>query len=252
MKPDEENVEKRMTLGEHLDELRRRLLYSLAGLVIGMTVGLVFGKQVIHYLTGPYLKVMGDATKLTVLSVGGGFSMYLKVSLYTGLVLSSCWIFYQLWMFVAAGLYPNEKRPVLMAVPFSFLLFILGAVFFMTVVSNPALLFFKEINEWLDLTPMVTLEEYINFVLQMVLIMGLSFQTPLVVLVLAKVGLVNMKRLNTYRRHVIAGITVFAGVFAPADPFSMLIMGAAMWALYELGVVLAWILVFRKRAREAE
>jgi sec-independent protein translocase protein TatC len=84
----------------------------------------------------------------------------------------------------------------------------------------------------------------------MMLVFGISFQTPLVVLVLAKVGLVNLKILNRYRKHVIAGIVIFAAVFAPVDVWSMVGMALAIWLLYELGVLLSWLTVFRKRAAQ--
>jgi sec-independent protein translocase protein TatC len=239
--------EARMSLGEHLDELRKRIIYSLGGLCVAVIGGLALAGPVIHWLEIPYLAV-NPGTQLTVLSVAGGFSMYMKVGLYVGLVISCWWIAYQLWAFVAAGLYDKEKRYVMRAVPWSAILFLAGAAFFMLVVIKPALFFFHEFNSWLGVQSLVTLEEYIDFVVVMLLVFGLSFQTPLIVLVLAKTGLISLDTLTRYRKHVIMALTVFAGIFAPADAWSMIVMGAAMWLLYEAGVLLAWLTVFRKQA----
>jgi sec-independent protein translocase protein TatC len=252
--------EVRMSLGEHLDELRKRIIYSLGGLCVAMAVGLALAGPAIHWLEGPYLAANKDAPsahltggQLTVLSVAGAFSMYMKVGLYLGLVLSSWWLAYQLWAFVGAGLYERERRYVMRAVPWSAGLFVAGAAFFMIVVIGPALKFFREFNGWLGVMSLVTLEDYVDFVVTMLLVFGIAFQTPLVVLVLSKVGLVSFKTLNHYRKHVIFGMTVFAGIFAPSDLWSMVVMGGAMWLLYEAGVLLSWLIVFRKqRAQGAD
>ncbi len=235
-----------MSLGEHLDELRKRIIYSLGGLCVAMIAGLALAQPVIKWMTGPYLRV-NPGGPLTVLSVGGAFSMYMKVGLYIGVVLSSGWIAYQIWSFVGAGLYAKEKRYVMNAVPWSVALFLAGAAFFMTLVVHPALEFFKYFNGMLGVTAMVTLEEYLDFLIVMLVVFGLSFQTPLVVLVLSKVGLVSFDTLKRYRKHVIFGMTVFAGIFAPSDAWSMVAMGGAMWLLYEAGVLVSWLTVFRKR-----
>jgi sec-independent protein translocase protein TatC len=248
---DEPRPSESMTIGEHLDELRKRIIYAILGLVAAMAISLLFTKETIDILNHPYLVAMKQAgmeAKLTVLSASAGLTIYLRVALYSGLILGSPWILYQLWMFVAAGLYPRERRYVTYSVPFSAALFIGGAVFFLEFIAAPALLFFVNFNNWLGVTPIVTLQDHIDFMTGLMLIFGLVFQTPLVVFVLAKTGLVRMEHFHHFRKHVIAGITVFAGIFAPADLFSMFAMGLSMWMLYEVGVLAAYIFVIRKKS----
>jgi len=242
----------KMTLGQHLDELRRRLIYAAIGLVAVMAVALIFGKQLIRLIEYPYNVAMQEAGREPQLAMTGltdAFSTYLRVSFYAALVVAAPWIVYQLWMFVAAGLYPNERRYVNRSIPFSVLLFLVGAAFGVQV-SIPAMKFFVTFANSLGVQPIVTLDNYISFMTNLLLVFGLIFEVPLVVLVLAKVGLVNMRMLNRYRRHVVVAMAVFAAVFAPPDAMSMILMILPMWLLYEGGILLAWLLVFRKKAKQ--
>lgn len=240
-----------MTLGEHLEELRRRVIYALLGVAVAVAVSLAFAREVILAFEWPYQKALAEIgmpwEKLAVLSVGAGFDVYMRVALYCGLLLAGPWIIYQAWAFVAAGLHPRERRVVLMAVPAFVGLFLGGAAFFVAFVAVPAIKFLIGFDRWLDLDPVVTLQSQIGFMTDMVLAFGLAFQTPLAILLLAKVGLVSMKTLRKYRRHAIVAIAAFAAVFAPPDALSMLALGLPMWLLYELGVVLAYFLALRKK-----
>ena len=222
---DERHKEARMTVGEHLEELRRRIFYALLGLVAGMVVGLIFARDLIALLKGPYIRVMdklGLEGDLVVLQATSGLTNYLKVAFYAGLVLGSPWIFYQLWMFVGTGLREREKRYVRWAIPFSTLLFVGGAAFFLWVVSERILHYLLKLTVWLGMNPMVTFENHVSFMLRMMVVFALAFQTPLVILILV-------------------------WMFTPPDPFSMVALAVPMWLLYELGVLLAYLLVGRKR-----
>jgi sec-independent protein translocase protein TatC len=197
------------------------------------------------------MKEVGRDPQLTVLTIQGGFSTYLRVTFLAGLAVSSLWVFYQLWMFVAVGLRRRERRYVVGAVPVSVLLFVLGAAFFLELVAIPAIKFLTWFNvTWLQSAQIITLQDYIDFVIDMMLICGLVFQMPLVVLVLARLHIVTMKGLHYYRRHVIVAIFVFTGIFAPPDPVSQLVMSAPMLVLYEVGVLAAYFMVFRKQPKD--
>jgi len=237
-----------MTLGEHLGELQRRLKYALAGLALTTAGALCFAEPLIRLCERPFQQAMaqtGHQPQLTMIGVTDAFMTYLRVGLYAGMILAAPWVFYQLWMFVATGLYRRERRVVLWSVPFSVVLFLLGASFGV-VVSGPALRFFLAFAGTLGVAPIVTLEAYISFMTNLLLAFGLVFEVPLVVLVLAKVGLIRRDMLNRYRRHVIVAMTIIAALLAPPDALSMILMVLPMWLLYELGAVLAWVLVFRK------
>ena len=246
----------KMTLGEHLEELRKRIIYSLVGLVLAMILTLAFGKWLLLFLQKPYhdsMKALGMDAKLAVLSPTAGFGTFFQVTLIAGLVVSSGWIFYQLWMFVSAGLYKHERRYVMHSVPFSAGLFVLGALFFLFVASKPMLLFLFGFNQWLDLAGMITLDNYISFVTNMMLMFGLAFQTPLVVFVLGKIGLLSMKTLRHYRRHVIIVILLVAAMITPSpSPIDQMVLAIPMYMLFELGVLLLWLSQRKTRRLEAE
>ena len=244
-----------MSLGDHLEELRRRIIYALIGLVVGVAAALCFAPYVIAALKRPYVAVMQRypdlKPDLTALALTTAFTMYMKVALYAGLVVASPWVFYQLWMFVSAGLYSKEKRYVVLAVPFSAALFVGGAVFFLAIVSEPVLHFLIGLSIWLDLVPMITFENYIHFMTGMMVVFGLCFQTPLVILLLGAIGVVTTKTLNRYRRHVIVAIFILAAVFTSPSPVDQIAMAIPMWLLYELGVLLLYLLS-RKKKQHAE
>lgn len=249
-KTEERPKETRMSVGEHLEELRRRILYALVGLAGGMVIGLIFAPDIVGMLKEPYVRGMealGREGNLVVLEATSGLTNYLKVAFYSGLVLGSPWIFYQLWMFVAAGLHERERRYVRWAMPFCTLLFLGGAAFFLWVVSERILHYLLKLTEWLGMVPMITFENHISFMLRMMVVFGLAFQTPLVILVLVWTGLVDIKTLHHYRRHVIIAMMVFSAMFTPPDAFSMAALAVPMWLLYELGVLLAYLLLKKER-----
>jgi len=233
----------RMSLGEHLEELRHRLILALAGLGVTLVVGLMLGKSLVALVRLPYEVAMGTDAGLAVLSVTAGLMVYLKVSLIAAVVLAAPWVFYQLWMFVAAGLYPPERRYVVLAVPMSAGLFICGALFFLLVVAVPVLKFFIFFSNWMHLELVVTFANHVSMMVNMMVVFGIGFQTPLAVLLLAKMGVVTQSGLRRYRRHVIVAVLIVAMLTTPPDPFSQLSLAVPMWLLYELGVLLVRIFV---------
>ena len=249
----------KMTLVEHLDELRTRLIRAVLGLMVGMALTLIFGKQIIGFIQQPYVQISAEMFPdrapedvFTTPKVSEVFITYLKVSLYCGIVLTAPWLFYQMWMFVAAGLYKKEKRYVVIAVPFCAGLFIIGSLFFLLIVSKFILTFFVGFNLWMGVKTELFLTEYITFIVTMMLVFGLAFQTPVAVLLLAKIGLVTTKTLKHYRKHVIVGILIFVALTTSPSPLDQVLLAIPMWILYELGIVLAYFLVEKKRRQEEE
>ncbi|MFW6132520.1 MAG: twin-arginine translocase subunit TatC [Planctomycetota bacterium] len=234
----------RMPLGEHLEELRRRLIHALLGLVVGVGVALGMANTLIDALEHSYATVMahtGQEPQLHVKAVTEGFTTYFGVALVAGIVIASPWIFYQLWMFVAAGLYHRERRMILAAVPASAVLFAGGVAFFLFVASIPLMRFFIGFNAWMGLTSVVMLHDHIRFMTRMLLVFGLAFQTPLVVFVLARTGLVSRRALHHYRKHVIVGMLVAAALATSPSVVDQIALALPMWLLYELGVLLAYL-----------
>jgi sec-independent protein translocase protein TatC len=185
----------------------------------------------------PAQKVVGRRPVLSTLNVQEAFVVYIKVCLVTGFVLASPWVFYQIWSFIAAGLYPHEKRYVNVFLPFSLGLFLLGVAvceFLVMPKAVEALLWF---NEWLGLEPDLRLNEWLGFAIWMPVVFGLSFQTPLVMLFLERVGTLTVDSFRGKRRVVWFLMAVFAAVITPStDAFSMLFLWVPMCLLYELGI----------------
>jgi len=227
-----------MSLGDHLEELRMRLLLALAGLVVGSVICLFFGPKIIAFIQGPYDNLMPDRP-LIALAPADAFIGYMKISLISGLILSSPWVFYQLWMFVAAGLYPPEKRYVRIAVPFCASLFVVGALFFIYIVAPISLVFFLKFGDIINVAPNWTFQKYVSFVTVLMLVFGVAFQTPIAIFFLNRTGLVSLKALRGSRKFVMLGVFVVAAVATPPDVVSQITLAVPLYLLFELGILLS-------------
>lgn len=238
-----------MSIGDHLEELRTRLVHLIIGLVIAMAICMGFGKYIIAFIKKPYIDAMGEDAILQSLAPSDGFISYMQIALVCGVILASPWIFFQLWKFVAAGLYPNEKRYVYMSIPFSVTLFITGALFFLFKIAPVTLKFLVMFNrEFLGVSSNFTFANYISFIGMLTLIFGLAFQTPIAVFVIYKTGLVSIKNFCKFRKYVFFGIVaVSAAVLPGSDPFSLFAMVIPMYMLYELGILLSWLSERKKK-----
>ncbi len=236
-----------MSLGDHLEELRSRLILAIIGLVVGAVVCLIFGSKIIAFIEKPYVAVMGTEARLQTLAPADGFVSYMKISLVTGLILSSPWVFYQLWMFIAAGLYPNEKRYVHLAAPFSAALFIAGALFFVFVVAPITLGFLVKFNERvLGVNSNFTFQNYISFVTVLMLVFGIAFQTPVAIFFLNRTGLVSLQALRRSRKFALLGVFVVAAMVTPPDVISQITLAVPLYLLFEIGILLSYFASRRK------
>jgi sec-independent protein translocase protein TatC len=180
---------------------------------------------------------VGKRPTLSTLSVQEAFMVFFKVCMVSGLILSSPWVFYQIWAFVAAGLYPSEKRYVHVYLPFSLGLFLCGAAVCQFLVIPKAIEALLWFNEWLGLEPDLRLSEWLGFALMMPLVFGISFQTPLVMLFLGRIGIMTVETYGEFRRIAYMALAIFAAVITPSvDAFSMLFLWVPLCALYELGI----------------
>jgi sec-independent protein translocase protein TatC len=249
-------VESTMTLEEHLEELRIRLILALGGFVIGTVVCVVFGKYILSFMVEPYTKIVGGEanSRLIVLGPAEGFISYMKIVMIAGLILSSPWVFYQIWMFVAAGLYPNEKRYVYITIPFSAALFVAGALFFMFMIAPLTLRILIKFNEAvLGAISEFTFQKYVSFVTVMMLVFGLSFQTPIAILCLNRTGIVSLEAFHRSRKYAILGIvTASAAVIPGSDPFSLFGLVIPIYLLYELGILLSRLAERKAKSLRAE
>lgn len=173
------------------------------------------------------------------LNVQEAFMTYLKVALVSGLIVASPWIFYQLWLFVAAGLYPHEQKYVYTYLPMSIFLFLGGAVFCYYAVLPTVLSFLLGFNTRMGLLAQIRISEWISFAIMMPLMFGISFQLPLVMLFLQKISIFGVQDYRDKRKIAILAITVLSMILTPTpDPMSMLMMMLPLLALYELGIQL--------------
>lgn len=190
-------------------------------------------------LTGEAMRLVHRPPSLMSLTITEPFTVYFKVSAYCGIVLASPWIFYQLWLFVAAGLYPHEKRLIHVNLPLSIVLFLGGIGLCELVVLPTGVDYLLSFNDWLGYEPEPRLSDWLNFALLMPLVFGLAFQTPLVMVFLERIGLFSVESYRRNRRLAMFLLAVLAAVLSVTpDYFNMLALAVPLWALYEVGILL--------------
>jgi sec-independent protein translocase protein TatC len=194
-------------------------------------------------------QLVGRRPALATMGVMEGFMVYMKVCMVCGIVLGSPWIFYQLWAFVAAGLYPHERRYVHVYLPLSLGLFLAGVFMCEFLVLPKAVQGLLWFNEWLGLEPDLRLNEWLSFALLLPLVFGLSFQTPLVMLFLAKIGVFDADSFRRKRRIAWFAMAIFAAIITPIDALSMILLWIPMCGLYELGI---WLVQYSAKSSELE
>ncbi len=231
-----------MSLGDHLEELRIRFILALLGLAVAIVITLIFGKFIIAFIERPYVAALGEDARLQSLSPADGFISYMNIAMVAGVILASPWIFYQLWMFISAGLYPHERRYVYVVVPFSVLLFVSGVLLFILFIAPVTLKFLVMFNrEVLGVESNFTFKNYVSFIAIMMLIFGLAFQTPIAIFFLHKLGLVSIQAMQKSRRFVVLGTVVVAAAATPgSDMFSLFTLAVPLYLLFELGVLLCY------------
>lgn len=174
---------------------------------------------------------------LVVLGPLEGFMIFFMVCIVTGLVIASPWVFYQIWAFIAAGLYKHERRYVLRFLPYSIGLFLAGVLLCFLYVLPYTLKFLLDFNVWLGIEPMLRIADWISFATILPLVFGLCFQTPLIMLILERIGIFSAEVYRANRRYAILIMCIAAAVITPTgDPITMLLLAIPMYALYELGI----------------
>jgi sec-independent protein translocase protein TatC len=190
-------------------------------------------------LTGEAARLVNRPPSLMSLTVTEPFAVYFKVSAYCGVVLASPWIFFQLWMFVAAGLYPHEKRLVHVNLPLSIGLFLGGVALCEFIVLPAGVDYLMSFNDWLGYEPELRLSDWLGFALLMPLVFGIAFQTPLVMVFLERIGLFDVETYRRNRRLAIFLLAAAAAIFSVTpDYYSMLALSVPLWGLYEVGILL--------------
>lgn len=225
----------RMTLLDHLEELRHRLLLAVAALAITTLGSLFFTDQLINLLATP----IGSLQNLQSIEVTENISVFMRVGLLSGVVLAMPVILYELMAFILPGLKPTEKRWVYFTIIFGSLLFLAGIAFAYFVMLPASL---KFLIEFLGVETKPRLSNYINFITNLLFWMGLAFQTPLIVFALAKFNLVSATTLAKKWRYGLVIIAILAAIITPTvDPINMALLMAPLLVLYWLSVLLAFV-----------
>ncbi|MFD5282481.1 twin-arginine translocase subunit TatC [Streptomyces rubrogriseus] len=262
----EKDPEGRMPLAEHLRELRNRLAKALLAIVVVTVVAAFFYQWIINALTDPILQSIGceksfaelaqseagsePCAQITINGLLGPFTLALKVSLTAGVVLASPVWLYQLWAFVAPGLHRNEKKYAYAFVATGAPLFLAGAYFAYAVLPTSA----KVLIEFTpnDVDNLLPLDELLDLVTRMVVVFGLSFELPLLLVMLNFTGVLTGKRMLGWWRAMIMGITLFAAIATPStDPLTMIMLAGPIWVLYFAAVTVSLLNDRRKARREA-
>jgi sec-independent protein translocase protein TatC len=236
--------EVQLTFMDHLRELRKRLTQALYGIALGMLALGVFVERIFHLLMDPVLASLPkEQQTLQYTSYVEPLMVYLKVALYGGLFVAAPWVLFQLWLFIAPGLYKREKKVVIPFLAFGTTLFYAGAAFCYFLVMPAAFPAMAAIASDAALRPMLTMSETLSLVLAMLLGFGLVFELPVVIAFLSMIGVVSADTLAKHRRiAIILNVTVAAIITPTGDPLNLAMMAVPMIVFYEVGVIAARIL----------
>ncbi len=241
------NKKKSMSFIDHLEELRWRIIKCLCSMIVGGLITFLFIDFFLDVLLQPLLNIDSDeSVNIQVLSVQGMFIIKWSIALIGGFVLSIPIITYQLWVFIAPGLYQKEKNFVTPLVFFSFLSFIIGILFSYFILIPYSLEFFISLSGERVLNNF-SINYYFNFITWMLLGAGLVFQLPVISFLLSVIGLLTPPFMRHYRRHSIVVIFVLSSFITPPDPVSMVLMAFPLVLLYEISIGISWLTTSRAK-----
>jgi sec-independent protein translocase protein TatC len=230
--------DKETPLIEHLIELRKRLLLAIVGTFVIFVAVAPFSKTLYTILAGPLLHALPTGGHMIATQVISPFLTPMKLALLAALVLAAPWWLYQMWLFIAPGLYVHERQLFGGVVVSSVFFFVLGLLFAYEVVFPLAFRFLlRAAPEGVEV--MTDINEYLNFVISMFLAFGLAFEVPIVVVLLTRLGIVQVAQLKKARPYVVIGAFFIGAIMTPPDVISQLLLAFPLWFLFEIGVFVA-------------
>jgi sec-independent protein translocase protein TatC len=226
------------TFLSHLVELRTRLVRAIGAVLVVLLCLFPWAKDIYAALAAPLLRVLPTGATMIATDVTGTFFVPLKVTLMAAFLLALPYVLWQVWAFVAPGLYQHEKRLALPVIVSSFVFFLIGMSFAYFLVFPIAFGFFAAYAPE-GVTMMTDIDKYLSFVLTMFIAFGLTFEVPVVVIVLVRMRMVTLEQLRAIRSYVIVGAFVMGAIFTPPDVVSQLLLAVPLWLLYEFGMLMA-------------
>ncbi len=238
-----------MPITEHLIELRRHLIKICVAVLVIFLALVGFSRELYDFLSDPLVAQLPANSTMIATDITSNFMAPIRLTIFVAAFFAMPYILYQIWSFVAPGLYKKEKKIAIPVLLSSIILFYAGVAFAYFIVLKGVLKFFIVFAPQ-NVLPMTDIDSYLSFALKLFMVFGLTFEIPVVTLLLILVGIVSIKSLEEKRRYIIVGCFAVAAVVTPPDGVSMLMLAFPMWLLFELGLFLAKILIKEKTAEE--
>jgi sec-independent protein translocase protein TatC len=229
------------TLISHLLELRDRLLSAVVSIILVFIPAVIYRNKLFAVVSKPLRAKLPEGSEMVATTITGSFMIPIKLALFFALFVAMPWVLYQIWSFVAPGLYRHEKRFAVPMLVSSIILFYVGILFAYNFIFPVAFGFLMN-NGPEGVKQLPEIGYVVDFVIRLLLAFGVAFEIPVVVVLLTLTGLVKVEKLSSARGYVVIGIFVVAAVLTPPDPMSQLLMAIPMWLLYEAGVLAARVL----------
>ena len=235
---------------EHLEDLRSTIIKIGVALFVGFNVCLVFANRILIFLEEPWRRIVpGPEGQLVSLRVTDAFFLWMKLSFYGGLMLASPAVCYFLADFILPALKKKERALLMPTFIFGTLLFLAGAAICYYVMIPQTLKVFLKYTDWLEMKRQWTAVDYVGFVTNFMLSVGITFEVPLVILMLVRLGILSARTVAGGRKIMIAGAVILAAILAPPDPFSMIMMSLPLVVICEITIWLAWFVERRRNKR---
>ena len=235
-----------MPITEHLIELRRHLIKICVAVLVIFLALVGFSRELYDFLSDPLVAQLPANSTMIATDITSNFMAPIRLTIFVAAFFAMPYILYQIWSFVAPGLYKKEKRVAIPVLLSSIFLFYSGVAFAYFIVLKGVLKFFIMFAPQ-NVLPMTDIDSYLSFSLKLFMVFGITFEIPVVTLLLILVGIVSIQSLQDKRRYIIVGCFAVAAIVTPPDGVSMLMLAIPMWLLFELGLFLARILIKENR-----
>lgn len=229
---------KELPIIEHIEELRKRLIVCAVFFVFALIGGFYFAEPIIKFIQHDNKEQLEKLT-LNAFNVSDPLTVYLEVTFIVALILTLPVILYQLWAFVAPGLYESERKATLKYIPYSFCLFIIGILFAYFVLFPNVMDFMMNLSHRLDIQQTIGIKQYFSFLFKLVIPFGFLFQLPVITLFLSRIGVLNPVWMVKFRKYSYFVLFVIAVLISPPDLFSYILMSIPLFILYEISIVIA-------------